>query len=50
MGEKGINKYEKEQVRRRNQLIRDEYDMNHLGNYRLVYPVQGNPVKARKFE
>jgi hypothetical protein len=44
MGEKGPNKFEKEQIRKRNQAVRDEYDFSHLGNYKLVYPVQNNPV------
>lgn len=44
MGEKGPNKFEKEQIRKRNQQMRDEFDFSHLGNYRLVYPVLNNPV------
>jgi hypothetical protein len=39
MGEKGPNKFEKEQIRKNNQQIRDEFDQSHLGNYKLVYPV-----------
>jgi hypothetical protein len=44
MGEKGPNKFEKEQMRKRNQQTRDEFDLSHLGNYRLVYPVLNNSV------
>lgn len=44
MGEKGPNKQERELIRRKKQAERDEFDMNNLGNYKLVYPVQGNPV------
>jgi hypothetical protein len=44
MGEKGPNKFEREQIRKRNQQARDEYDWSHIGNYKLVYPVLNNPV------
>jgi hypothetical protein len=44
MGEKGPNKFEKEQMRKRNQQMRDDFDLSHLGNYRLVYPVLNNSV------
>lgn len=50
MGEKGPNKFEKEQMRRKNQQLRDEFDFSHMGNYRLVYPVLNNPEKAAKFD
>lgn len=50
MGEKGISKYERDQIRKKNQLARDEFDLAHLGNYKLVYPVLNNPVKAKKFD
>lgn len=45
MGEKGPTKQEKEQIRKKNQQARDEYDFSHLGNYKLVYPVMNNPVR-----
>jgi len=47
MGEKGPNKFEKEQIRRLKQQARDEFDMANLGNYKLVYPVLNNPVIER---
>ena len=31
-------------MRKRNQQMRDEFDLSHLGNYRLVYPVLNNSV------
>jgi hypothetical protein len=46
MGEKGPNKYEREQLRKRKQAERDQYDMSHLGNFKLVYPVLDNPVRT----
>ena len=46
MGEKGPNKFEREQIRKRNQQMRDEFDFSHLGNYKLVYPVLNNPVST----
>ena len=46
MGEKGPNKLEREALRREKQAQRDEYDMSHLGNYKLVYPVHKDPVRA----
>ncbi|CDW79462.1 tubulin-tyrosine ligase family protein [Stylonychia lemnae] len=45
MGEKGPSKIEKDLIRKKKQAERDQFDMNHLGNYKLVYP-----VKAQKFE
>ena len=50
MGEKGPNKFEKDLLRRQKQLDRDAFDLAHLGGYKLVYPVQGDPVKAKKFD
>ena len=44
MGEKGPGKLEREGIRRIKQSERDEFDMSHLGGYRLVYPVMGNQV------
>jgi hypothetical protein len=44
MGDKGPSKFEKEQIKKRNQTLRDEFDSNHLGNYKLVYPVLGDTV------
>jgi hypothetical protein len=46
MGEKGPNKFEREVLRRNKQAERDEFDLANLGNYKMVYPVQGNPVRA----
>jgi hypothetical protein len=48
MGEKGPNKFEKEQIRKRNQQARDDFDLSHLGNYKLVYPVLDNPVSQSR--
>jgi hypothetical protein len=45
MGEKGFSKVEKDQTRKRNQQIRDEFDMSNLGNYKLVYPIKGDAVR-----
>ena len=50
MGEKTLSKYEKEQIRKRNQIIRDEFDLTHLGNYKMVFPELDDPDKARKFD
>jgi tubulin polyglutamylase TTLL6/13 len=50
MGDKAPNKADREQNRRRNQALRDEFDMANLGGYRLVYPVKGDAAKARLFE
>ena len=50
MGEKKPDKYEREQIRRRNQQQRDDFDFSHLGNYKVTYPVLDNPDKAKKFE
>lgn len=50
MGEKLQSKVDREKNRQRNQLARDEYDMENLGGYRLVYPVRNDPVKAKLFE
>jgi len=44
MGEKGLNKYEKDQLRTKIQNARDQFDMANLGNYKLVYPVLDDPV------
>jgi hypothetical protein len=44
MGEKTYTKQDKEIMRKRNQQIRDEYDMQNLGDYKLVYPVKNDPV------
>ena len=44
MGEKGISKYEKELIKKRKQAERDQFDMSHLGNFRLVYPALDDPV------
>ena len=30
--------------------MRDEFDLNHLGNFKLVYPVIENPEKAKRFD
>ena len=50
MGEKLQSKVDREKNRQRNQLARDEYDMENLGGYRLVYPVRNDPVKGKLFE
>jgi hypothetical protein len=44
MGEKTYTKQDKEIMRKRNQQVRDEYDMQNLGDYKLVYPVKNDPV------
>lgn len=44
MGDKIPSKAEREVVRRRNMAARDEYDMNNLGDYKLVFPVRNDPV------
>lgn len=44
MGEKSQSKVDREAVRKKNQAIRDEYDMATLGDYKLVYPVKNDPV------
>jgi hypothetical protein len=44
MGEKGPSKIEREGIRRQKQGERDEFDLSHLGGYKLVYPVLGNQV------
>ena len=30
--------------------MRDEFDLNHLGNFKMVYPVLDNPEKAKRFD
>ncbi len=50
MGEKGPNKFEKDLIRRQKQAERDKFDLEHLGGYKMVYPVQGDPEKAKKFD
>jgi hypothetical protein len=29
--------------------LRDEFDLNNLGNYKMVYPVLNNPVNYTLF-
>lgn len=44
MGEKSMGKNERETLRKRNQAARDEFDLSHLGDYKMVYPILDNPV------
>ena len=44
MGDKGMSKAEREQIRRRNQQLRDDWDMNNIGDYKLAYPARNDPV------
>lgn len=44
MGDKAPSKVERENNRKKNQMIRDEFDMQNLGDYKLVYPVKNDPV------
>ncbi len=48
MGDKSMAKGEREVIRKKNQVMRDEWDMSHLGDYKLVYPVKDNPVSFTK--
>ena len=48
MGEKGPTKQEKELIRKKKQAERDEFDLSHLGNYKLVYPILNNPVSGAR--
>jgi hypothetical protein len=50
MGDKAPSKQDREKNRAKNQVMRDEFDMAHLGNYRLVYPVKNDNAKAKLFE
>jgi mRNA-degrading endonuclease RelE of RelBE toxin-antitoxin system len=47
MGEKNTNKFEKENIRKKNQTERDEFDRAHLGQFKVVYPVLDNPVNQK---
>jgi hypothetical protein len=44
MGEKALGKFEKEAQRKKNQEARDKFDLEHLGNYKMVYPILNDPV------
>lgn len=44
MGDKAPNKAERELVRKKNQAARDEFDMENLGDYKLVYPIKNDAV------
>jgi hypothetical protein len=44
MGGKIPSKAEREANRKKNMQARDEFDMNNLGDYKLVYPVKNDPV------
>ena len=44
LGEKSATKHEKEIIRKKNQAMRDEFDMANLGDYKLVYPIKNDPV------
>ena len=50
MGDKGITKEQKEAIRKKNQAIRDEFDLQHLGDYKLVYPIKNDPAKQKMYE
>jgi hypothetical protein len=43
MGDKGVTKEMKEAMRKKNQTLRDEFDMQHLGDYKLVFPIKNDP-------
>lgn len=47
MGEKTSNKFEKEAIRKKNQIARDEFDRAHLGQFKVAYPVLNDPVRNR---
>lgn len=36
-------------LRKKNQIIRDEFDLQHLGDYKLVYPIKNDPVTTILF-
>ncbi len=44
MGEKVMGKFEKEALRKKNQEARDKFGLEHLGNYKQVYPILNDPV------
>eukprot|EP00347_Sterkiella_histriomuscorum_P017972 403347271 len=50
LGEKGLDKFQKEQLRKQNQKERDEFDLDNLGQFKQVYPVLEDPQKAAKFD
>lgn len=45
MGDKNISKEQREALRKKNQTFRDEFDMQHLGDYKLVFPVKNDNGK-----
>ena len=45
MGDKSITKEQREVIRKKNQAIRDEFDMQHLGDYKLVFPIKNDSAK-----
>ena len=50
MGDKNISKEQREALRKKNQTIRDEFDMQHLGDYKLVFPVKNDNAKQKLYE
>jgi hypothetical protein len=38
MSDKNVSKEQREALRKKNQTIRDEFDMQHLGDYKLMTP------------
>jgi hypothetical protein len=45
MGDKGLTKDQREAARKKNQSLRDEFDMQHLGDYKLVFPIKNDNGK-----
>lgn len=48
LGEKSLTKYQREQMRAKLQKERDDWDFEHIGNFKLSYPVLNDPVNIIK--